>query len=162
MKIVVPYCKLHPATVKAVWDAVDEREEIVWGDTSGSDTAYYELLARCWAERETFVVLEQDKIPAPGALRELHDCPEPWCTYPVPMAHNGQPCEFVSLSCTKFAAELMDDWPELMERVGLLEFGYGRKHWNRLDMAMALEVGRRIGNCHWHELGRVAHEHQSV
>lgn len=160
MKVVVAYNQLHPKTVAGAWDEFGVGDEIVWGDTSASETDYYELIAEHWRQGQTFVILEQDKIPMAGALRELHDCPRQWCTYPVPMAHNGQPCDFVSLSCTKFSADLMKKYPDLMGSVAALDMGYGRMHWNRLDMAMALEVGRRIGDCHWHEAGRVGHEHQ--
>ena len=158
MKLVVAYLRLHPKTVAAVWDSVDELDDVIWADTSTSDTAYFELIAEHWRQGETFVVLEQDKIPDQGALRDLHDCPEPWCTYPVPMAHNGLPCDFVSLSCTKFGSDLMARYPDLMERVGRLEMGYGPKHWDRLDMAMAGRIHPRQ-KPHWHESGRVGHEH---
>jgi hypothetical protein len=165
VKIVVAYCQLHPKTVAAVWDAVSEREEIVWGDTSGSDMAYYELLTRCWAEGETFVVLEQDKIPVPGALSELYNCSEPWCSFPVPMANTGTPCGFVSLSATKFGEVLIQGAPDLMERVAKLDMGYGPKHWNRLDMSMNMECARALGrmrrlpHVHWHADGMIGHEH---
>jgi hypothetical protein len=159
MKVVVAYCQLHPKTVEAVWASADEMDEIVWADTSRSDDAYYDVLREHWSRGETFVVLEQDKVPAPFALRELHDCLEPWCTYPVPMAHNGLPCDFVSLSCTKFGAELMAHWPNLMDRVGEMNMGFGPKHWNRLDMCMANQVHRKSGPCHWHPADMVGHEH---
>src|SRR3984893_2068051 len=153
MKVVIAYVSLHPKTVQAVWDSVDELDDVRWADTSGSDSAYYELLADMWAEREAFVLLEQDKIPAPFALRDLYGCESQWCTYPVPMAHNGQPCDFCSLSCTKFGAELVTGCPDLMQRVGKLDMGFGPKHWNRLDMSMALECARamRKPTAHWHE-----------
>jgi hypothetical protein len=161
VKVVVAYCQLHPKTVEAVYGSADELDDIRWTDTSASDFAYYELLSRCWAEGETFVILEQDKIPAPFALRDLYDCEHPWCTYPVPMAHNGQPCDFCSLSCTKFGSELMTRWPDLMERVGTMNMGFGPRHWNRLDMCMANQIHRKIGEVHWHPAGRVGHEHLS-
>ena len=159
MKLVVAYCHLHPKTVGAVFDSVDELDDLIWADTSHSDSAYYDLIADHWKQGETFVVLEQDKIPDTGALRELHDCPEPWCTYPVPMAHNGEPCDFVSLSCTKFGADLMKRYPNLMERVGQIEMGRGLKHWDRLDMNIAGQLFPRQAP-HWHENGRIGHEHQ--
>jgi hypothetical protein len=165
LKVVVAYCQLHPKTVEAVWASADEMDEIVWADTSSDDSSYFDLIVHHWALGETFVVLEQDKIPAAFALRELHDCPEPWCTYPVPMAHNGEPCDFVSLSCTKFSGELIAGAPDLMERVARLDWGYGPKHWNRLDMSMALECAKALGrmrrtpDCHWHPAGLVGHEH---
>jgi hypothetical protein len=168
LKVVVAYVQLHPKTIEAVWASADEQDDIRWADTSASDDAYYKLLADCWAERETFVLLEQDKMPAPFALRDLYDCESPWCTYPVPMAHNGQPCDFCSLSCTKFGSELISAAPDLMERVAKLDMGRGPKHWDRLDMSMALECARALGRMrlnpqvHWHPAGMVGHEHLGV
>jgi hypothetical protein len=159
LKVVIAYIQLHPKTVEAVWTSADEQDDIVWADTSASDTAYYELLAKHWAEGETFVLLEQDKIPAPFALRDLYECASPWCVFPVPMAHNGQPCDFASLSCTKFGSDLMARWPDLMERVGAMNMGFGPKHWNRLDMCVANQIHRKIGPVHWHPAGMVGHEH---
>lgn len=159
MKLVIAYIRLHPGTVQAVWDSVDELDDVRWCDTSSDDQSYFRLLEDQWAEGEGFVLLEQDKLPDQRALRDLYDCPEPWCTYPVPMAHNGQPCDFVSLSCTKFGAELLAACPDLMQRVGKLDMGFGPKHWNRLDLAMAGQIGC-THRPHWHEAGRVGHEHQ--
>lgn len=166
MKLVVAFCQLHPKTAQAALAELKADAQIVWADTSGSDTAYFEAIERHWAEGQTFVLLEQDKLPVPGALRALHDCPASWCTYPVPMAHNGQPCDFVSLSCTKFSAELMAAVPDLMDRVAKLNMGRGPKHWDRLDMSMALECTKALGRmrrppyeCHWHPAGMVGHEH---
>ena len=161
MKVVVAYCQLHPETERAIFSALEAGDVVIWADTSYSDTAYFDLLSRHWAMGQTFVVLEQDKVPDDGALRELYECPEPWCTYPVPMAHNGEPCDFVSLSCTKFGSELMDRFPNLMERVGLMEMGFGLKHWNRLDMAMAGQIAGRGVTPHWHAAGRIGHKHQA-
>ena len=160
MKLVVAYCRLHPKTREAVLASVEDDDKIIWADTSRSDTAYFTLLSRHWRVGKTFVLLEQDKIPDEGALRELYECPQPWCSYPVPMAHNGEPCDFVSLSCTKFGADLMARHPNLMERVGLMDMGYGLKHWNRLDMAMAGQIAGRGYVPHWHASGRIQHEHQ--
>ena len=163
MKVVLAYVKLHPGTFTLAQGEMTEKgDQLVLEDTSSDQTSYFEAVAKHWALGRTFVLLEQDKLPLPPALRDLHDCPQPWCTYPVPMAHNGQPCDFVSLSCTKFSADLMARFPDLMEHVAQRDMGFGPKHWNRLDMAMALEIGRRIGDCHWHAAGRVGHEHQSV
>lgn len=162
MKVVVAYCQLHPETAVAAWNEFTPDDSFWFADTSGSDTAYFETLAEHWADGETFVLLEQDKIPAPGALRDLYSCEHPWCSYPVPMAHNGEPCDFVSLSCTKFGSELMKRWPDLMDAVGKRDMGYGPKHWNRLDIAMAFELWRRIGPVHWHPAGMVEHKHESV
>lgn len=160
MKLVVAYCKLLRATEEAVLASIDELDEVIWADTSSSDTAYFELLAEHWALGSTFVVLEQDKIPDGSALRELHDCPEGWCTYPFPMA-DGSPAfrDFPTLGCTKFSAEIMRSNPHLPERVGKLRAMGLLADPKRLDMAIAVQLGRRV-KPHWHEDGRVDHRHE--
>lgn len=164
MKLVVAYCNLLPETEEAVFSSIDELDEIDWGNTSYSDTAYFELIRKHWEVGETFVLLEQDKTPDQGALRELHNCPRDWCTYPVPMAHNGEPAPFVSLSCTKFSADLMAAMPNLMEQAKRLQPGLGRPagHWDRLDAAMSGVLEARGAKPHWHPAGRVGHKHQTT
>ena len=161
MKLVVAYCQLNREMVDAVWNSCDELDTIEWADTSGSDVAYYELLTRIWAEGEGFVLLEQDKVPDQGALRELYDCPRAWCSYPHLTAGGGM-AEFPTLGCTKFATELMEKYPQLMEIVGTRDAGYGPKHWGRLDISIGFELWRRSGAVHWHDPQRVIHKHQSV
>ena len=162
MKLVIAYTRIHPKTVAAVFDSIDELDDVRWADVSASDSAYYELLRDLWAERETFVVLEQDKVPDQGALRDIYDCPQLWCTYPHLMA-NGDPIPLSqpTLGCSKFSADLMVRWPGLIERSGRLDMGYGGKHWGRLDMAVAAGLMWAVGPCHVHEFGRLAHEHQN-
>lgn len=163
MRVVVAYVRLHPATKAAVEASLQEGDEVVWADTSSSDSAYFGLLAEQWRRGSSFVILEQDKVPMPGALRELYDCPEPWCTYPHLMANGNEiPITQPTLGCTKFAAELMTDWPDLIERAGRLDMGYGSHHWGRLDMAITAGLMWAVGSCHVHESGRLAHEHQTV
>lgn len=160
MKIVVPYVQLHPDTVAAVWAEFQPGDEIVWADTSASDAAYFQLLMEHWRQGQTFINLEQDKVPAPGALRELFDCESPWCTYPH-LAHQGDwVAEQPTLGCTKFAAELMSKHPDLIERSGRLDIGCGPMHWQRLDMLVTAGLLWATGSCHVHEFGRLGHKHQ--
>lgn len=163
MKVVVPYVHLHPATVAALErDGIEAR----YVDVSSDVEDAWQLLAECWAAGEGFAVVEQDKVPAPGALPALIDCPERWCAYPVSM-QSGTYAGFPTLSCAKFAGDLMARWPDLMNHVGGTFMGVlggqsitGR-HYARLDMAVALWVARRSGPVHWHPAGMVEHLHQS-
>lgn len=160
MKIVVPYVNLNPRTRAAVAREAGNGDTVIWADTSGSESAYYQLLMKLWAERETFVNLEQDKIPAPGALRAIFDCPEPWCTYPHYANQGEWVAEQPTLGCTKFAAELMIDWPDLIERSGRLNMGFGSGNWGRLDMAITAGLLWAVGSCHVHEFGLLDHDHE--
>ena len=161
VKVVVAYCDLHPATKIAA----EEADHVRWGDTSADAEAYWRLLREMWAEGDTFAVLEQDKVPGPGALRAIHDCERAWCAYPVEQQGGGL-ADFPTLSCAKFGASLMARWPGAVDIAGQLSMGYfdgapitGR-HYRRLDMAMARVLWTRSGPVHWHPAGMVEHRHQ--
>jgi hypothetical protein len=155
LRDVVPFVRLQPAVVAAL-----ERDGIVaeFVDTSARDS-YWRLLADLWAEGGSFVVLEQDKVPSPGLLRELWDCSRPWCSTPVGMRGVDQPAPYPSLACTKFDASLMAADPFLLEKAGSLDLGFGERDWSRLDLAVAGLLGS-VAECHWHEGGRVEHRHE--
>lgn len=154
MKLIIPYVDLHDSTAQVGW-----AYNALFRDTSWSDRAYYWTLYDAWLDGESFIVLEQDKIPGEGALEEIWTCPEPWCAYPVPMRHTDEVFqEYPSLSCTKFSVEMITDLPDLFERVGSLNMGFGLKHWDRLDLAIWGAADRPI---HWHEAGHVKHFHKS-
>lgn len=158
IKVVVPYVRLHP------WIPLALREQgfmdVVYHDTSGSETAYWELLANLWERKETFICLEQDKLPTPGTLEELWTCEQPWCTYHVFMQGTSIAGNYPSLSCVKFDSSLMIEYPELLEEVALYDLGFGKKHWNRLDMGIFSLLDPLVA-VHWHKGNlRVVHLHE--
>jgi hypothetical protein len=152
VKVLVPYVNLHPELVKAL-DGIPA----AFVDTSGP-TAYWETLAAAWDAGQTFIVVEQDKIPEPGLLEELWECPHVWCSVATAMRDSDQPASYPSLSCTKFSSTLMAAYPTLLEDVGRLDLGLGEKEWSRLDMGIAGLLGR-TEIPHWHE-GVVEHKHE--
>lgn len=125
---------------------------------TGEDDSYWRCLAEAWEEAETFIVLEGDKYPEPGALLELWVCPWQWCTYPVPMRDSEEPAPYPSLACTKFDAELMARAPLLLQQAGELDVGLGEREWSRLDLIVSglLHV---LAEPHYHQAGRVEHRH---
>lgn len=44
--------------------------------------AYANLLRAWWREPTNTLICEHDVVPAPGAIRQLAECDEPWCTFP--------------------------------------------------------------------------------
>lgn len=161
LKVVVAHSatNLNPA-VRAALES--EGIEARFCDTSADVEAYWRLLCVLWREGETTVLLEGDKVPVPGAVRAIYDCPSQWCAYPVPM-QNGQYCDFPTLACVKFGADLMARLPHVIEReVGTIGIGGGDvppRHWQRLDMALTLWLHQGRGVC-WHPKGMVRHEHK--
>lgn len=156
MRVMVPYVSLQPATKRALELA---GADAAFYDTS-APTAYWEALANWWCWGESFIVLEQDKVPEPGLLAELWECPEPWCAVGAPMRGTEEHAGYPSLSCTKFAASLMDAYPGLMRDVGELDLGLGEKEWSRLDLGIAGLLSS-VADCHWH-VGVVEHLHEEA
>jgi hypothetical protein len=153
LNVVVPFVHFRPELRRALEaDGIEAR----FIDTSGWQ-GYWIMLASMWEAGDTFIVLEQDKFPAPGALHELWECPRAWCTYPVP-TRTGGVSPYPALACTKFDASLMRADPDLMTKVGELDLGFGVREWSRLDLAVA-SFAENITECHWHRRGRVEHRH---
>lgn len=107
MRVVCPFTRISPETR----DALDA-SGYLWEarDVSGSDTAYWDLLAGLWAAGEAFAVVEHDVIPAPGALASLETCPADWCSSPYPYFVGMYP----GLGCARFGDGIMARHPDLM------------------------------------------------
>lgn len=157
MNLVIPHCGVAPQTRAAV-----DHLAPCYVDTSAIPTAYWRTLCELWAERRTVILLEGDKVPADGALEALWGCERPWCAYPVPMANSPRCADFPTLSAAKFADSLMVRFPDLMERVGERDMGFGPGHWDRLDLAVCGVLWRRAGPVHWHPAGLIEHKHPGV
>ncbi len=75
------------------------------------DGSYHDLLRECWRGGETFAVVEHDIVCWPGALQELANCEEQWCTLPyycsVGWIVDG-------LGCVKFGESLLALYPEFL------------------------------------------------
>lgn len=130
MRVICPFVDdIEPDTVRAL-----EREGYNWEavEVSGSATAYTELFEQLWAAQQSFIVVEHDIVPFPGALRELVQCTEAWCAYRYLLAgglHAG-------LGCTKFESRLMEQYPDAVTRTwstGTLDARHPAGHWCRLD-----------------------------
>lgn len=87
------------------------------------DYGYY--LSDVWNKQETFIWLEHDIIPWPGAVRELRECKEPWCFYPY--SYDGGCCYKSGLGFIKVSKEILirrKQWPEVFE--------WRKQHWSTL------------------------------
>ena len=102
MKIYVPYTNLLQATQIAL-------VEYDYIPVDLKDQAYSDFLRERWAEGESFINIEHDIVPWPGAIEEIAECPEPWCGYAY---HTGpsldpHPYWHPMLGCVKLGAELI-------------------------------------------------------
>ena len=128
MKVVCPFTAIRPDTAAALdasgyaWEAVD---------VSGSDEAYWDLLAGLWRAGETFCLVEHDIVVGPGTLPSFERCPKPWCAASYRFMRGTG---FVGLGCTRFRAEVMRAAPDLMTEIAALgDDKHPPKHWCRLD-----------------------------
>lgn len=110
MTVVVPYVigRLAPGTVEAV-RASGLPYELVNLDP-GDSGGYARLLDRLWRCGLTFVVVEHDMAPTPAQLREIRDCPHPWCTVRY---RKGAVHIHDELGVAKFSAQLTTRHPSL-------------------------------------------------
>jgi hypothetical protein len=103
------------------WEAVD---------VSGADDAYFGLLAELWSEQQPFIIVEHDVVVNVRAMVSLELCANEWCGCPYRYLGGT----IVGLGCTKFAAALMHEIPDLFDLVAHLEDDtHPPRHWCRLD-----------------------------
>jgi len=137
----VPPLRSEVVEALAGWD-------VAFVDVSGSDEAYWELLASLWANRRTFICVEHDVVVRPGTLDALVECHEPWCSYQVPYVGRV----YAGLSCAKFSAGLIARYPDALDVVGeLSDEDHPPKHWCRLDswlQSHVLNPGGEIMHVH--------------
>ena len=105
--IYVPHTELSPATERAL-----AAYEVIYVRLDGDD-GYPRFLGERWAAGETFVNVEHDVAPWPGAVDGLLDCPEPWCGYDYGDACPTGPTAL--LGCVKLTAELMRATPTIWD-----------------------------------------------
>ena len=114
MQVVVPYATNpkhgSPWALPAVQLALrQDGWEPQCLDLTGQETGYFDLVSELWSRRETVTIVEHDIVVWPGAIQDLENCSEDWCTYPyycsLGWIQDG-------LGCTKFSGALMERYPE--------------------------------------------------
>jgi hypothetical protein len=117
MKVVVPFVlpgptKIQPWALAATQLALRQDGIAAEFHHMTEDESYYRLLASMWAAGETFATVEHDIVCWPGALQQLENCPEQWCTLPyycsVGWIKDG-------LGCTKFSEQLIRRYPDFLK-----------------------------------------------
>jgi hypothetical protein len=119
-------------------------------------TTYAETLHRYWQMGDSFINVEHDIVPYPGALESLDECPYYFCGYDYPIGRGGiiGPCRGSALGCIKFGADLIRQYPDLSEQ-------WKNVSWNFLDgqiftslkgkLKDAPDVATRWTKFCWHE-----------
>jgi hypothetical protein len=130
--IVVPYTKPHDL-LKTLLRRYGFSPSYI--DVSEDAEAYWRLLKRLWQDNKSFVLIEHDILPWPGAIEELRQCPGSWCAYSYDQCGIGL---YHSFGCTKFSAGLIEELPDIWTRMN--------RHWSQLDQQfewLAFQAGIR-------------------
>lgn len=130
MTVLLPYTPGRLEQRTSEWAHIRGDVEAV--DVSGSDDAYYKLLAAQWREPGDLLVVEHDMLPADGCVEEMLACRWPWCTAPYTIANGTQITE--GLGVAKFSGTLKMLRPRFMDEVGAIaDDGLPARDWRRLD-----------------------------
>jgi hypothetical protein len=134
MKVVVPFTHIAPGVAEAL-DATGHAWEAV--DVSGSDDAYWTLLADLWSQGSCFITVEHDVLVRPDTLAELEACPRPWCAFAVPYLGG----EYPGLACVKFDSSIISAVPDALIQSGRMSNGnHPQKHWCTTDHFLQMVV----------------------
>lgn len=134
MKVIVPHApdKLHETT-EQVLESFQFWRRVRYVELTHDD-AYRQLLRDLWLEGESFIIVEQDIVPWPGALEELWRCPCYWGSNTYKL-HGGEGIHH-GFGCTKITTALMARLPKVWDEPG---------HWSELDQRLwfaAREIGQ--------------------
>lgn len=143
MKIRI-HCKAgthpHPATMMALYSerCVENALPIMAKAVSCEGLeGYGNSLAELWEQGETFVNLEQDVAPWPGALSEMCRCAEPWCALPTVIIYKVQ---IWNICCVKFSSEFIKEYPDIWKD--------RPPRWDALDVHLFRKVAPRTPHVH--------------
>lgn len=140
MKIFVPYTELQIATEIALIGY----EYATVGMIASDD--YFKYFKQRWQEGESFINIEHDCVPWPGAIEAIMECPKLWCAYDysLPCHRNRDihdPTTFVPLGLTKISAsmieKLKDCWNEVV-------------NWDVIDKHLTMEASNQGIRVHQH------------
>lgn len=84
--------------------------------------SYAHLIYELFSKGEGFILLEHDIVPWPGAIKELRNCKEDWCTHKYPFAPNAIRW---AMGCIKLSSNIV--------RNGKIPKGLLSKEWNQVD-----------------------------
>lgn len=138
-RVIVPYVGKPLDVQKDVLRSMHVEPEYI--DVSGDRWNYWRLLSRLWSEGESFMIVEQDILPWPGALHDAWRCSEPWCVFPYLIGGVYSP---VGHGCVKYSNEILRRAPKAVERVK-------RRHWSTLDSHTIFAVRRSGFKPHVHQ-----------
>jgi len=141
MRIVVPALSRDNVAVRCLRaENLEPEVRVLEGDC-----AYAELLAELWRDGESFVIVEDDIAPWPGAVRQMLDCPRYWCGHHYCLPGRWDVDEndverklWGTTGCYKVADTVMEAAPGLYER-------WERHDWWHLDVGIYVALRHVLG-----------------
>jgi hypothetical protein len=128
MKIICPYTTLTEGTEMVL--KAEHRNEVEFVDVSATQESYFWLMHRCWKEAQTFVVIEHDIVPWPGAIRAIHDCESILCAYQAPIGTFNGEYSGLGLGVWKLGKSLLEKFPDHLDDPTLTRL------WHKVDGEM--------------------------
>jgi hypothetical protein len=129
-RIVVPTTNLDCPAVNAL-----SREGILFDAVLMEDDLHYSRLwTELWLGKETFINIEHDVAPWPGAIYAFMDCPGHWCSFMYPAAPHSL---IDALGCVRINESIIERYPDLHTK-------WEGVAWNRMDgvvMSNLLKLG---------------------
>jgi hypothetical protein len=171
MRVVVPFFPgiLHPKVVPAITAQGYAAETVECVNVVGHPQSYPYILADALLGPDDVCIVEHDNESRPGFLKDLDDCPEPWCFFAYDLGQQtfeeavSQPradsaplgVDFAPLGHTRFKAGVCEPIRST------LEADFFRSTWVSRDTfvsgalnAIGIRAHRHPGKCfHHHPYG---------
>ncbi len=127
IRIFVPYTYVQNATMTTL-SAYLYNHYTRFIDLSGDPWNYVNYFQDRWEEERTFVNVEHDMVPWPGAIEEIWNCPEQWCFYDY-TAHPGVQRDWLQgyypmIGLTKFSAAMIERLPDVWRDLAASYLGW--------------------------------------
>lgn len=119
-------------------------DDVTWWDCNSSDNDYFEGVRFMWNQGETFVIVEQDILPYPTALKDIYECPHRFCVTWTPhwQAINGDGPWTYAHGLVKYGENLIGEIPSYFD-----EYAESH-HWSQFDWNLVKTYSQEI-HYHW-------------
>lgn len=122
MLVVIPALTRECPAVKALELEGVKHDVVLMED----DYSYSELMMALWNNGDSFMILEHDVVPWPGAIEKLAQCSLSWCGHHYPFAPN---CIRGAMGNVKFSRQLIAQCPNIYKLWETVK-------WNQIDGAV--------------------------
>jgi hypothetical protein len=117
---------------------------VKWVNCSNNDEAYFQAVQAMWNEKETFVIVEQDIVPYPGAIKDIYDCEHDFCITWAPhwQSINGDGPWTYAHGLVKYKRRFIASYPDWFNNYP------ASRHWSQFDWGLVKQF-QSIIHYHW-------------